>query len=74
MVAAAAAAGSTSSPGHGSSGLRISIAQSMRSPKRSRHPATSSVKPFAGPGATPIERARPSERSVAIPSHTASLV
>ena len=50
----AAAASSTSSPGHGSSGLRIIIAQSIRSPKRSRQLIRSSVKPLAGPGATPI--------------------
>ena len=60
---AAAAAPSASSPGHGSNGLRISIAQSIRSPKRSRHAMTSSVKPFAGPGATPMAPVRPSSRS-----------
>src|SRR5918997_964529 len=46
-----AAASSASSPGHGSSGLRMSMAQSIRSPKRSKQSMTSSVKPFAGPGA-----------------------
>ena len=50
------------------------IAQSIASPKRSKHEIRSSVKPFAGPGATPIALARPSSRSARIPSHTVSLV
>ena len=68
------AAGRTSSPGHGSSGLRITIAQSIRSPKRSRQSITSSVKPFAGPGATPSLRVSPSARTASSASQTASLV
>ena len=39
-----------SSAGHGSSGLRMTIAQSISSPKRSRQSMMSSVKPLAGPG------------------------
>ena len=35
---------------------------------------TSSVKPLAGPGATPIACVRPASRSAAMPSHTAALV
>ena len=69
-----AAARRHSSPGQGSSGFRITIAQSMRSPKRSRQSIRSSVKPLAGPGATPIRSVRPAARSAAMPSHTASLV
>ena len=54
-----AAAPRQSSPGHGSRGLRMIIAQSIRSPKRSRQAIRSRVKPFAGPGATPITPVRP---------------
>ena len=50
------------------------IAQSIRSPKRSKHEITSSVKPLAGPGATPSSDVRPASRSAAMPSQTASLV
>ena len=60
--------------GHGSSGLRITIAQSMRAPKRSKQSMTSSVKPFAGPGATPRLRVRPSSRSACSASQTTGLV
>ena len=35
---------------------------------------TSSVKPFAGPGATPIASQRPASRRPAIASHTAGEV
>ena len=49
------------------------IAQSIRSPKRSRQAIRSRVKPLAGPGAMPIAPVRPSSRSAAIPSQTASL-
>ena len=51
----------------------MTIAQSIRSPKRSRQAIRSSVKPLAGPGATPIAAASPASRSAAIPSQTASL-
>ena len=37
----------------------MTIAQSIRSPKRSRQAIRSRVKPLAGPGATPIRAARP---------------
>jgi hypothetical protein len=46
--------------GQGSSGLRMSIAQSMSSPKRSKQPTRSSEKPLAGPGAMPSRLVRPS--------------
>ena len=48
-----------SSAGHGSSGLRMTIAQSISSPKRSRQSMMSSVKPLAGPGATPRRPVEP---------------
>jgi hypothetical protein len=68
-----AAAARTSSPGHGSNGFRITIAQSIASPKRSKQRRRSSVNPFAGPGAIPIASASPRSRSAVIPSQTCSL-
>ena len=50
------------------------IAQSSSAPNRSRQSIRSSVKPLAGPGATPIRRVSPASRSAAMPSHTTSLV
>src|SRR5438552_3940575 len=47
------AAGNTRLPGHGSRGFKIIIAQSSSGPKRSKQSSRSSVKPLAGPGATP---------------------
>ena len=49
------------------------IAQSISSPKRSKHPMRSTVKPFAGPGAMPIIFVSPALRSAAMPSQTSSL-
>ena len=57
-------------PGFG----KLIIAESIRSPKRSRQEIRSRVKPFAGPGATPIRAVRPASRSAAIPAQTASEV
>jgi hypothetical protein len=65
-----AAASSTSDPGHGSIGLRMIIAQSIDEPNRSKQPIRSSVKPFAGPGATPSIRVSPAERTASMPSQT----
>ena len=52
----------------------MTIAQSSSVPKRSKQSSRSSVKPFAGPGATPSRRVKPASRSAAMPSHTAALV
>jgi len=59
-------------PGHGSSGFRMIIAQSSSAPNRSKHRMTSSEKPFAGPGATPMRSVSPASRSLSIAVHTAS--
>ena len=66
----AAAASSTSSPGQGSSGLRMTIAQSIESPKRSKHSMTSSVKPLAGPGADPEQSGQPGAGTASRASHS----
>jgi hypothetical protein len=49
------------------------IAQSISSAKRSKQSIRSSVKPLAGPGATPSRRVSPSSRTARMPSHTAGL-
>ena len=67
-----AAAPSASSPGQGSIGLRMSMAQSSRSPKRSNAVMRSSVKPLAGPGAMPSRPVNPASRRALMPSQTAS--
>ena len=68
------AAGSTNAPGHGSSGFKITIAQSIVSANFSIHKSISSVNPFAGPGAMPSCSVSPASFNAAMPSQTASLV
>lgn len=58
--------------GHGSKGLRMTMAQSISEPKRSNARSRSSVKPLAGPGAIPRRSVSLAWRRASIPSQTAS--
>src|SRR5437764_553378 len=72
LMSCLSAAGRAMLPGHGSRGFKIIIAQSSNGPKRSKQRMRSSVKPFAGPGATPMTSVIFSSCIRAIAFHTAS--